>query len=72
VSGEVRVILGRNGVGKSTLLKIAAGLIAADSGLVQLDGRTVGRPTLARLAHKGVCWLNRSSQQLRPAFPLVS
>lgn len=30
VRGEVRVLFGRNGIGKSTLLKVAAGWIAPD------------------------------------------
>jgi ABC-2 type transport system ATP-binding protein len=31
-------IAGRNGIGKTTLLRIAAGLISPDSGMVSLDG----------------------------------
>ena len=45
--GEVVAVLGPNGAGKSTLLAVLAGLLRPDTGLVQLDGRTlvdVGRP----------------------------
>src|SRR4051794_28305361 len=31
-------VAGRNGIGKTTLLRIAAGLITPDSGVVDLDG----------------------------------
>ena len=40
-SGEFIVLMGRNGAGKSTLLDILAGLRAADSGEVLLDGRDI-------------------------------
>ncbi len=39
--GEVHVLIGSNGCGKSTLCKIIAGAIAADEGRLQLDGRDV-------------------------------
>jgi iron complex transport system ATP-binding protein len=38
-AGRVTVILGRNGAGKSSLLHVLAGLAAAASGRVTLDGR---------------------------------
>lgn len=55
--GEVRVVFGRNGIGKSTLIKIAAGIVAADTGGVRLDGQHVDRPSPARLARAGVFYL---------------
>jgi urea transport system ATP-binding protein len=39
--GEVTVVLGRNGVGKTTLLKSLMGLVEVKSGQVQLDGHTI-------------------------------
>jgi urea transport system ATP-binding protein len=41
--GEVTVVLGRNGVGKTTLLKSLMGLVAVKSGEVQLDGQAITR-----------------------------
>lgn len=57
VSGEVRVLFGRNGIGKSTLLKIAAGVIRSDSGAVHLGGDVLLTPTLPQLARRGVFYL---------------
>lgn len=57
VSGELRVIFGRNGIGKSTLLKIAAGLVAPDSGSVRFAGRLHVGVRLADLAADGLFYL---------------
>jgi len=57
VPGEVRVLFGRNGVGKSTLLKIAVGLIEPDSGVVFYDGRARLRAELGVLAREGLFYL---------------
>ena len=37
-AGDAVAIFGRNGVGKSTLMRIAGGLIGPDAGMVELDG----------------------------------
>jgi ABC-2 type transport system ATP-binding protein len=39
--GEVLGFLGPNGAGKTTTLKMLCGLLPADSGLIELDGRPV-------------------------------
>ncbi|WP_306564044.1 urea ABC transporter ATP-binding subunit UrtE [Aquabacterium sp.] len=39
--GEVTVVLGRNGVGKTTLLKSLMGLVPIKSGDILLDGRSI-------------------------------
>jgi ABC-type multidrug transport system ATPase subunit len=52
--GQVRAIMGRNEVGKSTLLKIAAGWIAPDSGIVRVDDTAYPAVSLAVLAKRGV------------------
>ncbi len=43
--GKVSVILGRNGVGKTTLLKSLMGLVAIKTGSIEFDGRAVERAT---------------------------
>ena len=67
--GQVRVLFGRNGIGKSTLLKIAAGVIVADSGTVHVNGRALLRPSLPQLAKAGVFYLP-DHDLLSPAFTL--
>ena len=39
--GEVTVILGRNGVGKTTLLKSMMGVVPVKTGTIQLDGQDI-------------------------------
>jgi urea transport system ATP-binding protein len=41
--GEVTVVLGRNGVGKTTLLKSLMGRVAVKSGSITLDGKDITR-----------------------------
>jgi iron complex transport system ATP-binding protein len=50
--GEVLVLAGCNGVGKTTLLRIATRILAPDAGVVRVDGRSLtdhGRRELARV-----------------------
>ncbi|WMN06977.1 ABC transporter ATP-binding protein [Marivirga arenosa] len=42
--GETHVIMGRSGQGKSTLLKILSGLLAADEGEVKFSGELLDNP----------------------------
>ncbi|MBV5298658.1 MAG: ATP-binding cassette domain-containing protein, partial [Rhodoferax sp.] len=43
--GKVTVILGRNGVGKTTLLKSLMGLIAIKTGDIEFDGKSIQHAT---------------------------
>lgn len=43
--GEIHCLIGRSGCGKTTVLKLAAGLLTPQQGLVQLKGQTVQQPT---------------------------
>lgn len=56
-AGRVSVLLGRNGVGKSTLLKIAAGRLQPDSGVVRFAGRSRLTARLPQLAREGLFYL---------------
>jgi NitT/TauT family transport system ATP-binding protein len=42
--GEFHCLVGRSGCGKTTLLKLAAGLLQPDAGTVRLQGRAVSAP----------------------------
>ncbi len=52
--GEVTVILGRNGVGKSTLLKSLMGLVPVKSGTIALDGVDITRASPSQRARLGI------------------
>ena len=43
--GEVTVVLGRNGVGKTTLLKSLMGVVPVKTGSITLDGQDITRAT---------------------------
>jgi ribose transport system ATP-binding protein len=49
-AGEIHALLGENGAGKSTILKILRGVMAPDSGSIAIDGTRLERltPGLAR------------------------
>jgi len=50
--GELLAIIGPNAAGKSTLLKLLAGLLAPEAGAVLLDGRPVGGLSLRERARR--------------------
>ena len=52
--GQVTVILGRNGVGKTTLLKILMGLVPIKTGAVEFDGKAIQNFTPYQRAQAGI------------------
>jgi urea transport system ATP-binding protein len=52
--GEVTVVLGRNGVGKTTLLKSLMGVVPIKTGTLQLDGQDITRDAPYERVRKGV------------------
>lgn len=67
-AGEVTSLLGRNGVGKSTLLKCLMGLLPAREGRITLEGREIGRLAPEKRAALGLAYV----PQGREIFPLLS
>jgi urea transport system ATP-binding protein len=67
-AGEVVCVMGRNGVGKTTLLKTIVGLLAPRRGSIELDGTSLtGRPPYAR-ARLGIGYV----PQGREIFPTLT
>jgi urea transport system ATP-binding protein len=52
--GKVTVILGRNGVGKTTLLKSMMGLVPIKTGSIELDGKPIHQATPYARARAGM------------------
>jgi ABC-type multidrug transport system ATPase subunit len=69
-AGTITALVGRNGAGKTTFLKICAGWIAADHGMVTYRGRMYSRPRLHELARGGLCLLPAEQPLLSPSFRL--
>ena len=53
-TGQVSVILGRNGVGKTTLLKALMGLIPIKTGSIEFDARPIQHATPYQRARAGI------------------
>ena len=64
-AGEIVCLMGRNGVGKTTLLKTAMGLLPARGGRVTLDGADVTGWSPDRRARAGIGYV----PQGREIFP---
>jgi urea transport system ATP-binding protein len=52
--GKVTVVLGRNGVGKTTLLKSMMGLVPIKTGSIELDGKPIHHATPYERARAGM------------------
>jgi len=53
-AGKVTVILGRNGVGKTTLLKSLMGLVPVKTGSIEFDGKPIHNATPYERARAGI------------------
>src|ERR1700709_1043148 len=52
--GKVTVLLGRNGVGKTTLLKSLMGLVPIKTGSIEFDGKAIQKATPYERARAGI------------------
>lgn len=59
--GLVTAVVGRNGVGKTTLFRIVAGTLRAEYGRVLFRGRHHPRPRLHALARRGLMYSSQAS-----------
>jgi urea transport system ATP-binding protein len=66
--GSLTCLMGRNGVGKSTLLHAVVGLLPLRSGEVLIDGASTARVSTVKLAHHGVGYVPQGHQ----VFPQLS
>ncbi|MFC3902781.1 urea transport system ATP-binding protein [Acinetobacter marinus] len=55
--GECSVVLGRNGVGKTTLLKCLMGILPIKSGEVLLDGKDIAKMTPEQRVRAGLAYV---------------
>lgn len=64
--GEITCLLGRNGVGKTTLLKCLMGLIPAKSGTVHWQGKLINNSKPHQRVQQGIAYV----PQGREIFPV--
>jgi urea ABC transporter ATP-binding protein UrtE len=55
--GEIRAIMGRNGMGKTTLLKTIMGLVPAQSGRILLEGHPIQSVPTHEIAARGISYV---------------
>jgi urea transport system ATP-binding protein len=61
-AGRVTCVMGRNGVGKTTLMKTIMGLLAPSSGSIELAGRDITQLIASRRARSGIALVPQGRQ----------
>src|SRR5947207_4216613 len=67
-TGQVVCLMGRNGVGKTTLLKTIMGILKAKTGQIQLDGTPITHYSPNKRAQSGIGYV----PQGRGIFPYLT
>ena len=67
-AGAVTCILGRNGVGKTSLLRAITGAHPISSGSIKWEGHEISRLPIYERARRGIAWV----PQGRDVFPLLT
>ena len=67
--GEVTAVLGRNGTGKTTLLKTLMGLTDRMEGQISLDGTEIGKHQTFRRARAGIAYVPQG-REIIPDFTI--
>jgi inositol transport system ATP-binding protein len=57
--GEVHALMGENGAGKSTFMKILSGLMAPDSGEILIEGERVRDASVSRMQKRGISMIHQ-------------
>src|SRR5664279_462403 len=65
--GKVTAVLGRNGTGKTTLLKTLMGLTDRMEGQINLDGKEIGKQPTFRRARAGIAYVPQG-REIIPNF----
>src|SRR5215469_16080762 len=66
--GAVTCLLGRNGVGKTSLLRAVTGAHPVSAGAIRWEGADISRLPLYQRARRGIAWV----PQGRDIFPLLT
>jgi urea transport system ATP-binding protein len=69
--GKVTVVLGRNGVGKTTLLKSLMGLVPIKTGSIEFDGKAIQDATPYNRARAGIGFVARLTVEENLAMGLA-
>jgi urea transport system ATP-binding protein len=67
--GKVTAVLGRNGTGKTTLLKTLMGLTDRMEGQINLDGKEIGKDPTFRRARAGIAYVPQG-REIIPDFTI--
>ena len=67
--GKVTAVLGRNGTGKTTLLKTLMGLTDRMEGQIDLDGKEIGKQPTFRRARAGIAYVPQG-REIIPDFTI--
>ena len=67
--GKVTAVLGRNGTGKTTLLKTLMGLTDRMEGQINLDGKEIGKQPTFRRARAGIAYVPQG-REIIPDFTI--
>lgn len=68
VPGSITCIMGRNGVGKTTLLKAIMGLLPIQSGEITMEGDVLNKQSAEKRAYAGIGYV----PQGRDIFPMLT
>lgn len=60
-AGEVTALIGENGAGKSTIVKVLTGIYQPDTGVIEIEGQPITFPTAEAAAKAGVTAIHQET-----------